>query len=567
MANDVEMTNRNVRTTQSSRQRPEEGSRESEQQQRLARNGATSPPFDRYDVITNCFWNILASGSNDERANSTLWSQILAARWPTEPFPARSPLGSSCRPLNDIVAADALSPAIRGVRVLCAQSDDIRKTDRSSDSTDFAGVLPPKVSANKLPVPNSRTATRTAPWRPFVDEDDDQASGNESAPTRSRDGVDAATSARFQEPTCTEDVKCGRRIVPIGLFLRRGNHIDDLVEREMAQPGRQMTKPQNQARPAADRSDLDVAEMHKPKLAKITAVEKLAGKLRQATQPNNSDCRNDRRQLLDGRHQDDHSNYAPPSRQVLRPAWYDVISESCHRRIQLQQSSNCHFLPTFAPWRQGLSSSDASPNSLSPSSSPIHQNKQLAIAGLLLSPDFTENPSAVNGITTSSSASSSGSSGRWSVGRSPPTPFHATTTEKSPLTCTYCDKVYISAGALKMHIRTHTLPCRCPHCGKAFSRLWLLRGHLRTHTGERPFHCPDPDCRRAFADRSNLRAHLRTHAFADPGCGGDGRTTGNRPRRYECSVCGKTFSRMSLLARHEMSAGCRRVGTEREQRK
>ncbi|XP_025064977.1 zinc finger protein SNAI3 isoform X1 [Alligator sinensis] len=48
--------------------------------------------------------------------------------------------------------------------------------------------------------------------------------------------------------------------------------------------------------------------------------------------------------------------------------------------------------------------------------------------------------------------------------------------------CKHCDKEYASLGALKMHIRTHTLPCLCKICGKAFSRPWLLQGHIRTHT-------------------------------------------------------------------------------------
>ena len=106
-------------------------------------------------------------------------------------------------------------------------------------------------------------------------------------------------------------------------------------------------------------------------------------------------------------------------------------------------------------------------------------------------------------------------------------------------TCKYCDKVYLSLGALKMHIRTHTLPCTCVICGKAFSRPWLLQGHIRTHTGEKPYECSY--CNRAFADRSNLRAHLQTHA---------------QVKKYKCEQCAKTFSRMSLLIKHQNNGTC-----------
>ncbi|CAH8825023.1 unnamed protein product [Trichobilharzia szidati] len=99
--------------------------------------------------------------------------------------------------------------------------------------------------------------------------------------------------------------------------------------------------------------------------------------------------------------------------------------------------------------------------------------------------------------------------------------------------CKLCSKVYSQASALKMHVRTHTLPCRCTHCGKSFSRKWLLKGHERTHTGERPYSCNI--CGRSFADRSNLRAHMQTH---------------QREKRYSCSYCPRSFSRMGLLNKH-----------------
>ncbi|KAK6174790.1 hypothetical protein SNE40_018003 [Patella caerulea] len=112
--------------------------------------------------------------------------------------------------------------------------------------------------------------------------------------------------------------------------------------------------------------------------------------------------------------------------------------------------------------------------------------------------------------------------------------FHCASQIKKEFNCKYCDKTYVSLGALKMHIRTHTLPCKCKLCGKAFSRPWLLQGHIRTHTGEKPFSCQH--CGRAFADRSNLRAHLQTHSDV---------------KKYSCRSCSKTFSRMSLLLKHE----------------
>lgn len=119
--------------------------------------------------------------------------------------------------------------------------------------------------------------------------------------------------------------------------------------------------------------------------------------------------------------------------------------------------------------------------------------------------------------------------------------FHCPATErnqeKKQHACQDCGKAYNTMGALKMHIRTHTLPCKCPICGKAFSRPWLLQGHIRTHTGEKPFQCHD--CPRSFADRSNLRAHQQTHVEV---------------KKYACKLCHKSFSRMSLLNKHASSS-------------
>ncbi|XP_069492067.1 zinc finger protein SNAI3 [Ambystoma mexicanum] len=116
--------------------------------------------------------------------------------------------------------------------------------------------------------------------------------------------------------------------------------------------------------------------------------------------------------------------------------------------------------------------------------------------------------------------------------------LHCELCSRKSFSCKYCEKEYVSLGALKMHIRTHTLPCVCRICSKAFSRPWLLQGHIRTHTGEKPFACPH--CSRAFADRSNLRAHLQTHSDI---------------KKYKCRSCSKTFSRIALLCKHQ-DTGC-----------
>ena len=119
--------------------------------------------------------------------------------------------------------------------------------------------------------------------------------------------------------------------------------------------------------------------------------------------------------------------------------------------------------------------------------------------------------------------------------------------ENRKFRCDRCEKAYTTVGALKMHVRTHTLPCRCQLCGKAFSRPWLLQGHMRTHTGEKPFRCEH--CQRAFADRSNLRAHLQTHSAV---------------KRYRCDRCEKTFSRMSLLLKHQQTS-CPNISIRQQQ--
>ena len=101
--------------------------------------------------------------------------------------------------------------------------------------------------------------------------------------------------------------------------------------------------------------------------------------------------------------------------------------------------------------------------------------------------------------------------------------------------CGVCEKVFVSASKLAIHVRIHTneKPYECDVCEKRFSESGTLKKHMRIHTNERPYECDV--CEKSFRRSDHLKKHLRTHANERP---------------YECHVCEKRYRQAHGLKRH-----------------
>lgn len=479
--------------------------------------------------IANCLRNILAANFHRQLsdASSLFVESEIIARWRT------------------VLAGRRLAPSFQ----LQNEAGNLFTVQRRRLDTETllnAGSRSDRVvncqNTSSTPPPGDATmaVTRAAPWRPFdedersngasedVDRVENEKKVNKSALCRSFGSICGANDDAFRRQIVSDEHQDGKESGQ----QQQGRSKATNQERKNEQP-RIIQRQQQQ---------------HKP-LAAHEKCTKQSTKQRASSLYENTGDQNLHLVRLQF-YQQLHALQLVTESNNASPVSYRQNGQG-HRH-----ASSSTDTPTYAPiWRRSLSSTDVSP--ASSSSSPTFDNYQLLAierSPLRLSPNHLETPtsshSSYNGLSIIRSPLMFGTTTTAAASASK-------TTEAAPLTCSYCDKVYTTAGALKMHVRTHTLPCRCSHCGKAFSRMWLLRGHLRTHTGERPFLCPDPVCGRAFADRSNLRAHLRTHnSDSGSSCRTAAAAAADKPKRYGCTVCGKTFSRLSLLVRHEMTS-CR----------
>ncbi|XP_039977900.1 zinc finger protein 184-like [Xiphias gladius] len=111
----------------------------------------------------------------------------------------------------------------------------------------------------------------------------------------------------------------------------------------------------------------------------------------------------------------------------------------------------------------------------------------------------------------------------------------AVNTNKKPLRCFRCGKMFGCKKTLLAHMRYHAAekPFRCSVCEKRFSWSDSLQKHMKIHRGEKPFSCSV--CGKTFIQKGNLQVHMRTH-------------TGEKP--FNCSICDKRFAQRSHLVDH-----------------
>ncbi|XP_033120382.1 zinc finger protein 91-like [Anneissia japonica] len=131
--------------------------------------------------------------------------------------------------------------------------------------------------------------------------------------------------------------------------------------------------------------------------------------------------------------------------------------------------------------------------------------------------------------------------------------------------CEQCGKGYGRKGDLKRHIasmHTATKPFQCNSCDKKFATKWHLSQHEQVHSIGKCFQCQE--CGNKYTQKSHLDRHKFSHSENSVKCENCSRMFANgsellahrckkenqKPTRFACELCHKTFSRKNDLKRH-----------------
>ena len=106
------------------------------------------------------------------------------------------------------------------------------------------------------------------------------------------------------------------------------------------------------------------------------------------------------------------------------------------------------------------------------------------------------------------------------------------------LTCTHCEKIFITKAQLNNHEVLHTDPTiNCNQCGKLFHVQKNLKRHilsLHTDNSILPVHCTV--CSKGLIDSTILKDHMNEHLGLMP---------------YKCKYCSNVYQNASNRINHE----------------
>ncbi|XP_047038208.1 gastrula zinc finger protein XlCGF57.1-like [Helicoverpa zea] len=106
------------------------------------------------------------------------------------------------------------------------------------------------------------------------------------------------------------------------------------------------------------------------------------------------------------------------------------------------------------------------------------------------------------------------------------------------LTCTVCNKTYMSKKTLITHMWIHTRKQKsytCDVCGKSFYQKGNLQDHILHHSDSRPYQCEI--CKSSYKTKRGLRSHITSH---------------NAEKPFACDQCGKCFRLKKQLSNHSI---------------